>query len=103
MPKNFPGIVEFIDPGDLPPGYFARIQSLWPIGRVIDAAGQIPHAPDAKTVATHFECFDMAEATLLAGVEAIRKVRAWSKSNLEPEQSKTTEPTPIRRSFPKSS
>jgi hypothetical protein len=103
MPKNFPGIVEFIDPGNLPPGFVARIHSLWPIGRVIDAAGQIPHAPDAKTIATHFECFDTAEATLLAAVDTIRKVRAWSMTNLHPEPIKTAEPTPIRRSFPKSS
>ena len=97
MPKNFPGIVEFIDPGDIPIGFATRIQSLWPVARVVDAAGQIPHAPDAKTVADHFAVFDVAEATLLAGVETIRKVREWSKQNLNPEPIKTPEPTTTRR------
>jgi hypothetical protein len=85
MPKNFPGLTEFMAEADIPPGYAAHVQSLWFIGRVVDAASQIPTAPTPETAEAHFEQMDFAERALEAAAETVRHVRAWSRKNLEPE------------------
>jgi hypothetical protein len=85
MPKNFPGLTEFIAPADIPAGFAAHVQGLWFLGRVVDAASQIPTAPTPETAEAHFEQMDFAERALEAAAETVRNVRAWSRKNLQPE------------------